>query len=60
MYGTIWMCWSVYGGGGREGRGAAEAYIVLSLQIGSFVNENPNHFGVTIDSGVVQSGPPIL
>ena len=54
------VCWSVYGGGGREGRGAAEAYLVRSLRIGSFVNENPSHFGVTHDSGEVQSGIPIL
>jgi hypothetical protein len=54
------VCWSVYGGVGREGRGAAEAYLVLRFQIGSFVNENLRHFGVTIDSGEVKSSVPRL
>ena len=54
------VCWSVYGGGGREGRGAAEAYIVLRFQIGSFVNENLSHFGVTTPSGADKSGVPTL
>ncbi len=47
----------VYGGGGREGRGAAEDYIVLRLHVSSFINENLRHFGVTMPSGVEQSGP---
>ena len=50
----------VYGGGGREGRGAAEDYIVLRLHVSSFINENLRHFGVTIDSGEVKSSVPRL
>ena len=34
-YMNVWL--SVYGGGGREGTGTGEAYIALSLDIGSFV-----------------------
>ena len=42
---------SVYGGGGREGTGTGEAYIGLSLQVGSFVQEHLRHFRMTIHSG---------
>ena len=50
---NMWL--SVYGGGGREGTGTGEAYLVLSLQVGSFVQEHLHHFQMTITSGVVKS-----
>ena len=55
---NVWL--SVYGGGGREGTGTGEAYLVLSLQVGSFVQEHLRHFHMTIKSGEVESSPIIL
>ena len=52
---NVWM--SVYGGGGREGTGTGEAYLALSLDIGSLVQEHLRHFRMTILSGVVESSP---
>ena len=57
-YMNVWL--SVYGGGGREGTGTGEAYIVLSLQVGSFVQEHLHHFHMTIISGEVESSPITL
>ena len=55
---NVWL--SVYGGGGRERTGTGEAYLVLSLQVGSFVQEHLRHFHMTIMSGEVESGQIIL
>ena len=52
-YMNVWL--SVYGGGGREGTGTGEAYLVLSLQVGSFVQEHLHHFQMTPSSGAVES-----
>jgi len=52
-YMNVWL--SVYGGGGREGTGTGEAYIVLSLEVGSFVQEHLRHFRMTIMSGPDES-----
>jgi hypothetical protein len=54
-YMNVWL--SVYGGGGREGTGTGtgEAYLGLSFQVGSFVQEHLHHFQMTITSGVVKS-----
>ena len=57
-YMNVWL--SVYGGGGREGTGTGEAYIALSLDIGSFVQEHLRHFRMTIHSGPDESSPIIL
>ena len=47
---NVW--YAVYGGGGgREGTGTGKAYLVLSLDIGSFVQEHLRHFRITIQSG---------
>ena len=58
------MCGSqyVYGGGEREGTwaGTGEAYIVLSLQVGSFVQEHLRHFHMTTPSGADKSSLIIL
>ncbi len=48
-YMNVWL--SVYGGGGRERTGTGTAYLVLSLQVGSFVQEHLRHFRMTISSG---------
>ncbi len=50
---NVWL--SVNGGGGREGTGTGEAYLVLSLQVGSFVQEHLHHFHITIISGEDES-----
>ena len=55
---NVWL--SVYGGGGREGTGTGEAYIVLSFEVGSFVQEHLRHFRMTIHSGPEESSPPSL
>ena len=62
MYGCNYMnVWqAVYGGGGREGTGTGEAYLGLSLQVGSFVQEHLRHFHMTTQSGVEESSPTIL
>jgi hypothetical protein len=43
------------GGGGREGKETGEAYIVLSFQVGCFVQEHLHHFQMTITSGPDES-----
>jgi hypothetical protein len=55
-YMNVWL--SVYGGGGGGGRertGTGEAYLVLSFEVGSFVQEHLRHFRMTIPSGEVES-----
>jgi hypothetical protein len=37
------------------GTGTGEAYLGLSLEVGSFVQEHLHHFRMTIMSGVVES-----
>ena len=49
MYASVCMC------GGREGRGTAEAYLALSLQVGPFVQKHLRRFYMTLHSGVVKS-----
>jgi len=48
-----YMC--VCNDSGREGTGTGEAYIALSLHVGSFVQEHLHHFNMTIHNGVVES-----
>jgi len=55
---NVWL--SVFGGGVKEGTGTGEAYIVLSIQVGSFVQEHLRHFHMTIISGPMESSPIIL
>ena len=43
-----------------EGRGTGEAYIVLSLVVGSFVQEHLHNFHMTLHSGEDQSSPTVL
>ena len=43
-----------------DGRGTGEAYLVLSLVVGSFVQEHLRHFHTTIISGDDQSSPTVL
>jgi hypothetical protein len=57
-YMNVWL--AVYGGGGRERTGTGEAYLFLSIQVGSFVQEHLRHFRMTILSGVVESSPTLL
>ena len=57
-YMNVWL--SVYGGGGREGTGTGEAYLVLSLDIGPFDQEHLRHFRMTITSGEEKSSLTIL
>ena len=45
---------------GREGTGTGEAYIALSLHVGSFVQEHLHHFNMTIHNGVVESSVSTL
>jgi hypothetical protein len=56
-YMNVWL--SVYGGG-RERTGTGEAYIVLSIQVGPFVQEHLRHFYMTTPSGADKSSPIIL
>ncbi len=59
-YVNVWL--SVYGGGGREGTGTGtgEAYLVLGIQVGSFVQEHLRHFHKTTSSGADESSHIML
>jgi hypothetical protein len=52
-YMNVWL--SVCGVGGREGKGTGEAYLVLSFQVGPFVQEHLHHFQMTTISGEDES-----
>ena len=53
-----YMC--VCNDSGREWTGTGEAYIALSLHVGSFVQEHLHHFNMTIHNGVVESSVSTL
>jgi hypothetical protein len=44
----------------ERGKGKGEAYLVLSFQVGSFVQEHLRHFRMTLHSGEVKSSIIIL
>ena len=57
-YVNVWK--SVYGGGGREGTGMGEAYLVCCVQVGPIVHEHLHHFQITPLSGADESSIIIL